>query len=155
MNKNDNLNNISDKFNLMNPKKSLKISNKDLNHIDFLNFQNYYNLIKKIKNHNIDISPEFIENLYDINNSHKKQKISPSSLKLLNDIKQITHHVYKDKNTNNNNKEQNIKFMDKFNIIINSINSSRNNPLYKSHNLKNEYGPLNNNNPLFYLYNVL
>ena len=139
MNKNDNLNDISDKLNFKNQKKSLKITNKDLNHIDFLNFQNYFNLIKKIKNHNLDISPAFIENLYDINNSYKKQKISPASLKLLNDIKQITHHVYKDKNSNNNNKEQNKKFMDKYNIIINSINSNNHNPTNKTQNLKNDY----------------
>lgn len=150
MNKNDNLNDISDK-------PPLKINNKDFNNIDFYNFQNYYNLIKKLKNQNINISSDFIENLYNISNSYKKQKVPPLSIKLLNDIKQISHHIYKDKNSNNpnntiNNKEHKKKFIDKYNIIINSVKTISPSPTIKSNKNKNKnknrYYPLKNNYPI-------
>ena len=134
MNKNEKLNKKTEKRSI-GQNTSLKVINKDLNKVsELLNLHSYYNLLKKYKDENFSLSVDFLENLNNINNSNQKQKYSPASLKLRKEMEEMCHHYYKDKNNNNNN-EQNIKFMDKFNSIINSVNydSSK---IYKKRNKK-------------------
>ena len=100
----------------------LKIINKDLNQIDFLNFRHYYDLIKKIKIENINISSDFIDNINKINNIYKKQKKSPFSIKLRKDLKDISQHIYNNKNTIKKEKSKK-NFMSQYNYIINSVKS--------------------------------
>lgn len=147
MNKNDNVKENSDKKNSIPQQIPLKITNKDMNKIDFLNFQQYYNLLKKFKRENINLSLDFIENLYNMNNSNKNPKLSPFSIKLRKDIRHLSQHVYKDKNLNNNreNTEENKTFKDKYNFIINSVNfgspiiNIQNNNKHKLNPLKNKF----------------
>ena len=104
---------IQKQLNLKN-KKFLDVSN------DILSFQHYLNLLK---GRDLSYSLEF--DLNDLTNSFKKQKTSPAYIKIRKDLNQINSHIYNAKhryrqNTFNNTTQNNKKFMDKFNIIINS-----------------------------------
>lgn len=132
------------------PKHELKIKNKDLNKINFLNLQHYFDIIKKLQKENINISTDFIDNFISMNNTFKKQKFSPFSRKIRNDIKQISHHIY-DKNSTNNNKDNNDinkRFIDQYKYIINSSSSvspslnQKNTYLSYEKNLKNHKIPI-------------
>ena len=112
-----------EKQTLIEQENKLKIKNKDFNKINFLNFQHYYDLIKKLKKENININSDFIENISNINYSYKKRRISPLSIKIRKEIEQISHHIYKDKNKNKEKSEPYKKFIDKYQHIINSLNS--------------------------------
>lgn len=103
----------------------LKIINKDLNQIDFLNFQHYYDLIKHFKKENINISTDFINNIRNINYLYQKQRISPLSIKLRKDMKNISQHIYHNNNINKNEAQEKNKknFMSQYNYIINSVKS--------------------------------
>ena len=142
MNKNDNLNKKLDNNDAQNRNKrnNIKITKKDLNKINhFLNFNHYYNLLKKYKG-NINFSLDFIDNFNNINvDTFQKQKYSSSSDKLRKEIEEMCQHYYKNKNNKDCNKNNNgpkIKFLDKYNSIINSVNSD--NKIYnnKKHSLK-------------------
>ena len=132
------------------PKHELKIKNKDLNKINFLNLQHYFDIIKKLQKENINISTDFIDNFISMDNAFKRQKFSPFSRKIRNDIKQISHHIY-DKNSTNNNKDNNDinkRFIDQYKYIINSYNSvspslnQKNTYLSYEKNLKNHKIPI-------------
>lgn len=130
MDKNDDLNkNIenNDEQNI-NQKVNFKIIKKDLNRIgNILNFNHYYNLLKKYKG-NCNFSEDFIDSFNNINTStFQKQKYTSSSLKLRKEIEQMCQNYYKNKNNKNDSKDgnkdgQKIKFIDKYNSIINSVN---------------------------------
>lgn len=121
MNNNDEINKILGKPPLE-IKKQLNIKNKDFMNVsnDILTFQHYLNLLK---GRDLSYSLEFTLN--DLANSFKKQKTSPAYVKIRKDLNQINSHIYNVKNryrqnTFNNTTQSNKKFMDKFNIIINS-----------------------------------
>ena len=121
MNNNDGLNKILEKSPLE-IQKQLNLKNKNFIDVsnDILSFQHYLNLLK---GRDLSYSLEF--NLNDLTNSFKKQKTSPAYIKIRKDLKQINSHIYNAKdryrqNTFNNTTQSNKKFMDKFNIIINS-----------------------------------
>ena len=133
MDKNDDLNKNIENHDEQNisQKANLKITKKDLNRIgNILNFNHYYNLLKKYKG-NCNLSEDFIDNFNNINTStFQKQKYTSSSLKLRKEIEQMCQNYYKNKNNKNDSKDnidnkdgQKIKFIDKYNSIINSVNS--------------------------------
>ena len=132
------------------PKHELKIKNKDLNKINFLNLQHYFDIIKKLQKENINISTDFIDNFISMNNAFKRQKFSPFSRKIRNDIKQISHHIYEKNSTNNNkdNNDINKRFIDQYKYIINSSSSvspslnQKNTYLSYEKNLKNHKIPI-------------
>ena len=132
------------------PKHELKIKNKNLNKINFLNLQHYFDIIKKLQKENINISTDFIDNFISMNNAFKRQKFSPFSRKIRNDIKQISHHIYEKNSTNNNkdNNDINKRFIDQYKYIINSSSSvspslnQKNTYLSYEKNLKNHKIPI-------------
>ena len=132
------------------PKHELKIKNKDLNKINFLNLQHYFDIIKKLQKENINLSTDFIDNFINMNSTFKKQKFSPFSRKIRNDIKQISQHIY-DKNSTNDNKDNNDinkRFIDQYKYIINSSSSvipsvkQKNTYFSNEKNLKNHKIPI-------------
>ncbi len=121
MHNNDELNQILEKSPLE-IQKQLNLKNKNFMDVsnDILSFQHYLNLLK-----GRDLSYSLELNLNELTNSFKKQKTSPAYIKIRKDLNQINSHIYNGKNryrqnTFNNTTQSNKKFMDKFNIIINS-----------------------------------
>ena len=150
MNKNDKNEINKEKNEFIEPKHELKIKNKDFNKINFLNLQHYFDIIKKLQKENINLSTDFIDNFIGLSNSFKKQKFSPFSRKIRNDIKQISQHIY-DKNSSNNNKDNNDinkRFIDQYKYIINpsiSVSPSlkqKNTYLSSEKNLRNHKIPI-------------
>ena len=155
MNKNDKKDNFSETDELE-QQHELIIKNKDLNKLNFLNLQHYYDIIKKLKKENISLSSDFIENFSNFNNNFQKPKYSPFSIKIRKDIKQISKHIYNKKNLNKKDKDHlNTKFIDKYKYIINSTNSvssplkTKNKKFQNESNLQNDKIPIK----VYYIHN--
>ena len=99
---------------------TLRIARKDLNQMnDFINFQNYYNVLKKYKDYNFILNEDTIENLTNANNLYPHQKNSSSYVKLRKELKKLCTHVYSDSiNKDITNKKN---FKENFNYILNSV----------------------------------
>jgi len=118
-------------------KKQLNLKNRnfiDINN-DILKFQHYINLLKAHKGRDMNYDLELYLN--DLTDLFRKQSISQTYVKIRKDINQINSHIYNYKNKSilndfNNTTQDNKRFIDKFNIIINSSSYIPKNKIIKN-----------------------